>query len=125
MKKAFVPYYVSRALLSVLFSLVVFGLSWKALLAAVVFFALFLLYLHSGWFCVDPSRPLTPLRRDERAKEAQRKALIAAVVVGMLLYVCLPLVNTRLGLSILSGPISLSLGVLTYFVTQFILLARA
>jgi hypothetical protein len=43
----------------------------------------------------------------------------------MLLYVCLPLVNTRLGLSILSGPISLSLGVLTYFVTQFILLARA
>jgi hypothetical protein len=125
MKKAFVPYYVSRALLSVLFSLVVFGLSWKALLAAVVFFALFLLYLHSGWFRVDPSRPLTPLRRDERAKEAQRKALIAAVVVGMLLYVCLPLVNTRLGLSILSGPISLSLGVLTYFVTQFILLARA
>jgi hypothetical protein len=125
MKKEFIPYYVSRGLLSALFSFLVFGISWKALLASIVFFALFLLYLHSGWFSIDPSHPLSPLHRDERAKDIQRKALIAAIVVGLLLYIFVPLASTRLGLSGLSGPISLSLGVITYFVTQFILLARA
>jgi hypothetical protein len=125
MRKEFIPFYISRAVLSVVFSLVVFGVSWKAMLSAIVFFTLFLLYLHSGWFSIDPSRPLTPIRRDERAKEIQRKALIAAVTVGLLLYVILPQANTYRGLSLIAGPLALSFGVITYFITQFILLARA
>jgi hypothetical protein len=125
MKKEFVPYYISRALLSVIFSYLVFGISWKALLAAMIFFGLFLVYLHSGWFSVDPSQPLTPLRRDERAKEIQRKSLIGAILVGLLVYLILPLAAARLGLLRQTGPIAFSAGVITYFVTQFILLARA
>ena len=125
MKKIFLPYYVSRGILSALIAYVVFGASWLALLAAIALFALFSLYLHSGWFRVDPSQPLTPLRRDERARALQRKSLIAAIVIGLLLYIFLPLLNPRLGVSILPGPVSLSLGVLTYFVTQFFLLAKS
>jgi hypothetical protein len=125
MKKEFVPFYISRAVLSIVFALAVFGISWKALVMAIAFFALFLLYLHSGWFSIDSSHPLTPIRRDDRAREIQRKALIAAVVVGLLLYVFLPQANTHLGLSIVVGPVVISLSILTYFVTQYILLARA
>jgi hypothetical protein len=120
MRKEFIPFYISRAVLSVVFSV-----SWKAMLIAIGLFILFLLYLHSGWFSIDPSQPLTPIRRDERAKEIQRKALIAAVMVGLLLYVILPRANTYLDLSLIAGPLALSFGVITYFVTQFILLARA
>jgi hypothetical protein len=125
MKKEYILYYVSRCVLSVVFAVAIFGISWKALLAAIGFFGLFLLYLHSGWFSVDPGQPLAPLRRDERAREIQRKSLIAAVVVGLLFYIILPFANTYFGLSMLIGPVSLSSGVLTYFMTQFILLARA
>jgi sterol desaturase/sphingolipid hydroxylase (fatty acid hydroxylase superfamily) len=125
MKKVFLPYYISRALLSLGFSALVFGLSWKALLAAVVFFALFLLYLHSGWFSVDPSHPLSPLRRDERAREIQRRSLIAAVGVGLVIYILLPLTASWLAFSPPTGPLALSAGVLAYFATQFILLSRS
>jgi hypothetical protein len=124
MKKEYIPFYISRTLLSVGISLAVFGISLKALIMTIALFALFLLYLHSGWFSIDTSHPLTPIRRDERAREIQRKALIAAVVVGLLLYVFLPQANTHFGLSMVAGPVSISVSILTYFVTQFILLAR-
>lgn len=57
MKKEFLPYYVSRAILSTAFSILVAGFSWNAALLATVFFGLFLLYLHSGWFSVDLGNP--------------------------------------------------------------------
>jgi hypothetical protein len=81
--------------------------------------------LHSGWFCVDPSHRLTPIRRDERARQIQRKALIAAVAMGLLIYGILTQATDLLDLSLVAGPLALSLGVITYFVTQFVLLARA
>ncbi len=119
MKTALVPYYVSRALLSAAFSVLLFGLSWRALASAAILLALFLVYLHSGWFAVDTSHPLFPLRRDDRAREAQRKALIAAAIVGGLVY---------LGYSTLtsaaSPPLAISAAVLVYFGSQFLLLAR-
>jgi sterol desaturase/sphingolipid hydroxylase (fatty acid hydroxylase superfamily) len=125
MKKEYLPYYISRALLSMGFSALVFGLTWKALLAAVILFALFLLYLHSGWFSIDLSHPLSPLRRDERAREIQRRSLIAAVGVGLAIYVLLPLAASWLTFTLPTGPLALSAGVLAYFAAQFILLARS
>ena len=68
MKREYLPYYISRAVISLLFSLLVFGFSWKALLLSAILFGLFLLYLHSGWFSVDLKNPLFPLRCDSRGQ---------------------------------------------------------
>jgi hypothetical protein len=125
MKREFVPYYLSRAALSAIFGFVVMGLNWKALLLAIAMFGLFLLYLHSGWFQVDPSHPLTPIRRDERGRQAQRKALIAAIIVSLLIYLILPKAFALFDLALVTGPFVLLFGILAYFVTQFILLAKA
>ena len=86
MKKEFLPYYISRFILSTVFSILVWGFTWTAALMTIVFFGLFLLYLHSGWFSIDLSTPLYPLRRDSHGQTVQRKALIFAVVLGLLLY---------------------------------------
>jgi hypothetical protein len=100
------------------------GLTWKAALFAVVLFGLFLLYLHSGWFRIDPSHPLTPIRRDDRGQQIQRKALIAGVITGMLVYLILTQVSGLVGISPVAGSLALALGVMTYFATQIALFAR-
>jgi hypothetical protein len=82
-----------------------------ALLMTFVFFGLFLLYLHSGWFSIDLNTPLYPLRRDSHGQNIQRKSLIAAVTIGILLY-------TFAG-SWISGHLALSIGIITYFIVQF------
>ena len=38
MKKEYMPYYISRAILSSIFAVIIMGLNWKAALLAVVFF---------------------------------------------------------------------------------------
>jgi hypothetical protein len=121
MSKSFGPYYASRALLSAAFSMLVFGLSWKALVMAGVVFALFLVYLHSGWFGVDPSNPLFPLRRDERAREAQRKALVAATLAGAMGFVAITAIASASTAA--AAPLAISVAVLVYFASQFLLLA--
>lgn len=98
--------------------------TWKAVFFFLQLFGLFVLYLYSGWFRVDPSHPLTPLRRDERGRQIQRMALIAAVVVGILLYVLSLQASTLWGMPIVTGPLALSIGVLAYFTTQIVLFAR-
>ena len=123
MKKEFIPYYISRALLSIIFSTLVMGFNWTAIVFAILLFGLFILYLHSGWFSIDMRYPLFPLRRDTRGQAIQRKALIASVIVGLLLYLFSSQLSGLAGLS-LSGNIALILGIVTYFVTQFIFLAR-
>jgi hypothetical protein len=95
------------------------------MLLATGIFGLFMLYLHRGWFRVDASHRLTPIQRDERARQIQRKALIAAVIASLLVYAILTQAGDLLDLSLVAGPLALSLGVITYFVTQFVLLARA
>jgi hypothetical protein len=124
MKKELLPFYISRAILSSIFSILVMGFTWKALLLAMMFFGGFLLYLHSGWFSVDLSHPFTPLRRDPRGLEIQRKALIASVVLGMLIYLLSSPLSGLIGFA-LTGNIAISMSVVTYFATQFILFARA
>ena len=125
MKREYIPYYLSRAALSVIFAILVMGFTWKAVLVAIVLFGLFLLYLHSGWFPIDPSHPLTPLRRDERGRHIQRNALIAAISVGLLIYLIASQASHLFGWSLIAGPLALSLSMITYFIAQFILFARA
>jgi hypothetical protein len=125
MKKEFLPYYISRAFLSIVFSILVIGLSWKAALLSILFFGGFLLYLHSGWFSVDLTNPLAPLRRDLHGQLVQRKALIISVVVGMSLYLLSMGLSSSLGMVLVSGHVALSIGVIVYFIAQFVLFAKA
>lgn len=125
MKKEFFPYYISRALLSIFFSIGVMGLSWKAALLTVPFFGGFLLYLHSGWFSIDLKYPLAPLRRDLHGQLVQRKSLIISVVVGVSLYLISIGLSSYLGMVLVSGHVALSIGIIVYFVVQFVLFAKA
>jgi hypothetical protein len=122
MKRQFLPYYISRALISVVVPVLIFGFTWKSLLFGVVLFGFFLLYLHSGWFQVDPTNGLFPLRRDARGQQAQRKALIIAVCAGLVAYFALSWFSVQAGLA---SAIPFTVGVLAYFASQFVLLARA
>lgn len=124
MKREFLPFYISRAILSLVFALLVMGINWHAMLFAAILFGLFLLYLHSGWFSIDLRYPLMPLRRDQRGQEVQRKALITAVIVGVLVHFTSSHLAGVAGLS-LSGNVALSIGIITYFVAQFVLFVRA
>jgi hypothetical protein len=125
MKREFLPYYISRAIISLLFSLLVFGFNWKALLLSVILFGLFLLYLHSGWFSVDLKNPLFPLRRDSLGLLIQRKALVLSIVAGLLTYISLSYLAGAFDLVLLSGNIVLGVAILTYFASQFALFIRA
>jgi hypothetical protein len=125
MKREFLPYYISRAIISLLFSLLVFGFNWKALLLSVILFGLFLLYLHSGWFSVDLKNSLFPLRRDSLGLLIQRKALVLSIVAGLLTYISLSYLAGAFDLVLLSGNIVLGVAILTYFASQFALFIRA
>ena len=125
MKKEFLPYYISRFILSAVFSILVWRFTWMAAVMTFVFFGLFLLYLHSGWFSIDLRNPLTPLRRDTHGQLIQRRALIISIVVSLLLYLISLQLSSLFGLSLISGNIALSIGIITYFIAQFILFAKA
>lgn len=125
MKRQFLPYYVSRAVLSVLLSLLALGLTWKAALLAPSFFALFVWYLHSGWFEVDAGQPFFPLRRDERGREIQRRALIAGLVTGVVVFLGLAALPISVPFQLAAGPLGMVLGAAAYFGVQFFLFARS
>lgn len=119
MKKEYIPYYISRAILSAGFALLVFKLTWQAAVFGLLMFGLFLLYLHSGWFRIDLSQPLFPLRRDDRGASIQRKALIFAIVAGALVHLVLSQTPLFIGMQAASGSLALAIAVLTYFISQF------
>jgi hypothetical protein len=125
MKREYLPYYISRAVISLLFSLLVFGFSWKALFLSVILFGLFLLYLHSGWFSVDVKNPLFPLRRDSRGLMIQRKALIVSIITGLLTYFLLTYLSGFLNLALISGSLAFCFAIVAYFVSQFVFFIRA
>lgn len=125
MKKEFLPYYTSRAVLSAIIGILVFGFSWKASIFTAVTFALFLLYLHSGWFQIDRHSPWFPVRRDERGQQVQRKALIAAILTGAVFYAIFSLASQWYLLPSIGSSLALILAILAYFLTQFFLLAKA
>ena len=117
MNRQYIPYYLSRGALSLAISFLVFGLFWKSFVISIFFFGLFLLYLHSGWFQVDLTNPIFPLRRDPRGYEIQRKALISSILTGVLLFIFL----TAIPLSTLIYSIIFIISILVYFGMQFVL----
>ena len=127
MTRALIPYYVSRAILSALAGLIVTlgGLPWwVGLLTGLLTFGGFLWYAHSGFHLVDTSTPLTPLRRDERGRAIRDRAVVAAVVVGGLVYGVLSLTELALPLLPAAGAWALLAGVITYFVASNWLYAK-
>lgn len=124
MKKEFLPYYISRFILSMVISILVWHFTWMAALMTFVFFGLFLLYLHSGWFSIDLSTPLYPLRRDTHGQAIQRKALIFAVTLSLLLYTFAVPLSNFIGIPVISGHTTLSVGIITYFLAQFTLFIK-
>ncbi|MCP5099059.1 MAG: hypothetical protein GY943_26195 [Chloroflexi bacterium] len=124
MKKEYIPYYGSRAILSASFAILVVGMSWNAIVITIVLFSLFLLYLHSGWFYIDLRYPLTPLRRDARGNLIQRKAMILSLGIGYLVYLFSSQLAAHFGLTLIAGNLLFVIAVLTYFATQFILFVR-
>jgi hypothetical protein len=124
MKKEFLPYYISRFIISMVVSILAWHFTWMAALMTFVFFGLFLLYLHSGWFSIDLRNPLVPLRRDAHGQQVQRKALIISIVVSLLLYLTSLQLSSYLGWSMVSGNLALSIGIITYFIAQFVLFAK-
>ncbi len=124
MKKEYLPYYISRLVISAVFALLVFGFDWKALVFTAAIFCLFLLYLHSGWFNLDPSNPLFPIRRDDRGTQIQRKALLAAISCGILLFGFMQIITLPFVPPQVYGQLALALGIVIYFSTQFYLLAK-
>ena len=124
MKRQFLPYYISRAVLSGLFSILVFGFTVQALVLAGILFGLFFIYLHSGWFSIDPTNPFFPIRRDERGRGVQRKALIAALIAGTGVFLVRSALSLPAGMPAAAAPLAISLSVIVYFASQFLLLAR-
>jgi len=120
-------YYVSRAVISAALGvlLALTGLEWwmAALLGAIVF-AFFVWAPHSGRYSVHPELGVTALRRDERTQGINDKAARNAFVVTML-----AIAGTAIyfgAIAAVSVPIAmlkwtLVLGVLVYFVSDFVL----
>lgn len=127
MKRELIPYYISRAILSALLGVffVVGGQPWWAgLLVGSVTFAGFLWYAHSGFYLIDPSQPLTPLRRDARGMAIRDRAVVIAVVVGGVGFALLTLARLVVPLPPNLGTWALLAGVITYFVVSTWLYAR-
>ena len=124
-------YYVSRAVLSVaLGALFVLAGSawWVGLIAGALAFLLFLLAPHSGRYVVDPRLGPAALQRDERTQSISAAAARNAYVVSML---ALGGIIVYFGLVALGDvPIMvldglLILGVLVYYVSDFLLRRNA
>lgn len=120
MRKEYMPYYISRGILSLLFSMFALGTgSWMTLMWSLLLFGGFILYLHSGWFVIDLTNPWFPIRRDDRGKDTQRKALIAGVISSLLLFS----VSSLSGVEALKH-LALPIGIMTYFGVQFYLFSK-
>ena len=124
MKTKFMPYYLSRAIFSAGFAILVMGITWNAFVMVFVLFGLFLLYLHSGWFTIDLRNPLLPLPRDSRGLLIQRKALIISICVGFLIYLFSAQLSTFFGLQIIGGNMILVIAIIAYFTSQFVFFMR-
>lgn len=81
-------YYVSRAVIAVAPAAIAWTAThaiWLAGITWVLVMAGFVWYARSGHFIVDPRRPLTPLRRDEREQAITYRAATYAFVAVVLL----------------------------------------
>jgi hypothetical protein len=84
----------------------------------------FLFYLHSSWYVIYQNNPLFPLRCDVRGYKVQRKTLITATLIDLV--ICLLSISLSGYIELLHFPgiIVLVMDVFTYFITQFIPIAQ-
>ncbi len=117
MNKVLIPYYVSRAVLAGLIGWILStGIAlWVGVGAGLLAYAGFLWYAHSGRYLVDPSRPLTPLRRDARGMKIRDRSLVLAVGIGGLFYALATIASRFVTLPANLGSWAVLLGVLVYF----------
>ena len=118
MQKELVPYYLSRAVISTMFGIIALkssGLWWLGLGMALFMLAGFIWYANSGRYLIEPSTPLTPLRRDERGNAIRNRALVHAVAVGGVLFAVLSVLNLGLSLSINASTYAILSAILVYF----------
>jgi hypothetical protein len=120
-------YYVSRALLSIVFG-AVFLLAgsawWIALLVGVIAFAWFFIAPRIGRYAVHPEFGVTALRRDERSQGINDKAARNAFVVCMLAVAAVAIYYEALAAG--SVPVDvvkwlLVLGAIAYYASDFLL----
>jgi hypothetical protein len=119
MKRELIPYYISRGLLSVFMGIVVSGgfNAWQVgVLVGGIVFVGFIYYAHCGHYLVDTSRPLMPLRRDERGMYIRDRASVAGIAVGGAAYALFYALSLILPLPFSAGGMALAVGVLAYFV---------
>lgn len=118
-------YYLSRAIVSIIFGLV-FHFSgsswWMATLIGGIAFAWFLLAPHIGRYTVHPEYGVTALRRDEHSQQindhaARNGFVILGVSVAILSIYFGTFLQTDIPAHILNY--ALILGVITYFTTDF------
>lgn len=120
-------YYISRAVISAALGvlLALTGLEWwLAALLGLMVFAFFVYAPHSGRYAVHPELGVTALRRDERTQGINDKAARNAFVVTMLVIAGMAIYFGAI--AAVSVPIAalkwtLALGVLVYFVSDFVL----
>ena len=122
--KGMLRYYLSRALISMVFGgLVALAGTpwWGAVFAGVVMFAIFVWAPRSGRYTLHPELGVTALRRDEYTQTVSEKAARNAFVISMLMvggcviYFGL-IVPSNVPTVFLS--LTLALGLLTYFISD-------
>jgi hypothetical protein len=104
------PYYATRALISLLFGLwaaAAWNTGFGGLLFGALLFAGFLWYAHGGWYQLDLSTPLYPLRRDERGQAIRNQALVAAIAVGGVVFALASVLAPALALNVSAGGLAL------------------
>jgi len=127
MKRELIPYYVSRALFAALFGWY-FGSQlgiWYGVCGGLLIFAGFLWYAHGGRYLVDTRNPLFPLRRDARGVTVRDRALLAAVVTGLVVYLGLALIRTLAAITVSLSWLPLLAGVVMYFIATSWYFARS
>ena len=118
-------YYISRAMVSILFGVLFASTGsswWTGLVVGILAFAWFLIAPHIGRYSVYPEYGVTALRRDERAQLINDKAARNAFVVSMLALGAIVIYYGTLAAT--SAPIAvfkwiIVFGVLIYYASDF------
>ncbi len=120
-------YYVSRVVISLAFG-ILFALTgspwWMAVLVSTVLIAAFLYAPHSGRYAVRPELGVMALQRDERTQTVTDRAARNAFVVTMLVIAAMALYFgpiSPVGVPVVALKLTLVLGALTYFLSDFLL----